>query len=94
MNLNTFNNSRKIIIEHDYSVLMFENKEIILVGQFKNQIIEELEDYISDFVLDGVMLKSKSYICGQIAKLDWVYYPRDGQILNLLILKKSTFSII
>ena len=44
MNLNTFNNSRKIIIEHDYSVLMFENKEIILVGQFKNQIIEELEE--------------------------------------------------
>jgi hypothetical protein len=86
MNFDTSNNSQKILIEDDKSLLMFENKEIILVGQFKNQIIEELEDYISDFVLDGVMLKSKSYICGQIAKLDWVYYPRDGQILNLLIL--------
>lgn len=74
MTLNAFNNSQKIIIEDDNSLLMFEDQEIILVGKFKNQILEELEDYISDFVLDGVMLKSKNYICGQIAKLDWVYY--------------------
>ena len=42
MNLDTFNNSQKILIEDDNSLLMFENKEIILVGQFKNQIIEAL----------------------------------------------------
>jgi hypothetical protein len=42
MNFDTSNNSQKILIEDDKSLLMFENKEIILVGQFKNQIIEAL----------------------------------------------------
>jgi hypothetical protein len=36
MNFDTSNNSQKILIEDDKSLLMFENKEIILVGQFKN----------------------------------------------------------
>jgi hypothetical protein len=41
MNIDTFNNSRKIFVEDDNSVLMFENEEVILVRKFREKIQED-----------------------------------------------------
>jgi hypothetical protein len=37
MNIDNFNNSRKIFVEDDNSVLMFENEEVILVRKFREK---------------------------------------------------------
>jgi hypothetical protein len=49
MNLDTFNNSRKIIIEDDNSVLMFEDEEVILVRKFREKIQEDFLKYIGKY---------------------------------------------
>ncbi|MBD2115903.1 MAG: KGK domain protein [Microcystis wesenbergii TW10] len=85
MNINTFNNSRKIIIENDYSVLMFEDEEVILVRKFKEEIQADFLKYIDNFTSYGRLRKDlQEYsIFGQINKIEWVHYPieKDCKLL-------------
>ena len=75
MNFDTFNNSRKIIIENDYSVLMFEDEEVILVRKFKEKIQADFLKYIDNFTSYGRLRKDlQEYsLFGQISKIEWVH---------------------
>ena len=88
MNINTFNNSRKIIIENDYSVLMFEDEEVILVRKFKEEIQADFLKYIDNFTSYGRLrknLQDQYSIFGQINNIEWVHYPSEGKDCKLLI---------
>lgn len=89
MNFDTFNNSQKIIIEDDNSLLMFENEEIILVRKFKEKIQADLLKYISNYTSYGRLrtdMQDRSSLFGQISKIEWVHYPSEGKDCKLLIL--------
>ena len=89
MNLDTFNNSRKIIIEDDNSVLMFENEEVILVRKFREKIQEDFLNYIGKYTSHGRLrtdMQDSSSLFGQINKIEWVHYPSEGKDCKLLIL--------
>lgn len=87
MNFDTFNNSRKIIIEDDNSVLMFEKEKVILVRKFKEKIQADFLKYIDNFTSYGRLRKDlQEYsIFGQISKIEWVHYPieKDCKLLIL-----------
>ena len=88
MNINTFNNSRKIIIEDDNSVLMFENEEVILVRKFREKIQEDFLKYIGEYTSYGRLrtdMGDRSSLFGQINKIEWVHYPSEGKDCKLLI---------
>jgi hypothetical protein len=88
MNLNTFNNSQKIIIEDDNSVLMFENEEVILVRKFREKIQEDFLKYIGEYTSYGRLrtdMGDRSSLFGQINKIEWVHYPSEGKECKLLI---------
>jgi hypothetical protein len=89
MNIDTFNNSRKIIIEDDNSVLMFENEEVILVRKFREKIQEDFLKYIGEYTSYGRLrtdMGDRSSLFGQINKIEWVHYPSEGKDCKLLIL--------
>ncbi|RPH91459.1 MAG: KGK domain protein [Chroococcales cyanobacterium metabat2.561] len=88
MNLDTFNNSRKIIIEDDNSVLMFEDEEVILVRKFREKIQEDFLKYIGKYTSSGRLttdMGESSSLFGQINKIEWVHYPSEGKDGKLLI---------
>ncbi|MFN9736430.1 MAG: KGK domain protein [Microcystis sp.] len=88
MNINTFNNSRKILIEDDNSVLMFENEEVILVRKFREKIQEDFLKYIGKYTSSGRLttdMGDRSSLFGQINKIEWVHYPSEGKECTLLI---------
>lgn len=88
MNINTFNNSRKIIIEDDNSVLMFEDEEVILVRKFREKIQADLLKYIGKYTSSGRLttdMGDRSSLFGQINKIEWVHYPSEGKDCKLLI---------
>ena len=88
MNIDTFNNSRKIIIEDDNSVLMFENEEVILVRKFREKIQEDFLKYIGEYTSYGRLrtdMGDRSSLFGQINKIEWVHYPSEGKECKLLI---------
>jgi hypothetical protein len=88
MNLNTFNNSQKIIIEDDNSVLMFEDEEVILVRKFREKIQEDFLNYIGKYTSHGRLrtdMQDSSSLFGQINKIEWVHYPSEGKDCKLLI---------
>ena len=89
MNINTFNNSRKILIEDDNSVLMFENEEVILVRKFREKIQADFLKYIGEYTSYGRLrtdMGDRSSLFGQINKIEWVHYPSEGKDCKLLIL--------
>jgi len=89
MNINTFNNSRKILIEDDNSVLMFENEEVILVRKFREKIQEDFLKYIGKYTSSGRLttdMGDRSSLFGQINKIEWVHYPSEGKDCKVLIL--------
>ena len=88
MNINTFNNSRKILIEDDNSVLMFENEEVILVRKFREKIQEDFLKYIGKYTSFGRLRTDGeiSSLFGQINKIEWVHYPSEGKDCKVLIL--------
>ncbi|TRV11001.1 MAG: KGK domain protein [Microcystis wesenbergii Mw_MB_S_20031200_S109] len=85
MNINTFNNSRKIIIEDDNSVLMFEDEEVILVRKFREKIQADFLHYICGYTYSGRLTGDRSSLFGQINKIEWVHYPSEGKDCKLLI---------
>jgi hypothetical protein len=88
MNLNTFNNSQKIIIEDDNSVLMFEDEEVILVRKFREKIQADFLKYIGEYTSYGRLttdMGDMSSLFGQINKIEWVHYPSEGKDCKLLI---------
>ncbi|MCZ8118496.1 MAG: KGK domain protein [Microcystis sp. LE18-22.4A] len=88
MNFDTFNNSRKIIIEDDNSVLMFEDEEVILVRKFREKIQADLLKYIGKYTSSGRLttdMGDRSSLFGQINKIEWVHYPSEGKDCKLLI---------
>ena len=88
MNLNTFNNSRKIIIEDDNSVLMFEDEEVILVRKFREKIQADFFNYIGKYTSHGRLQTDRqdsSSLFGQINNIEWVHYPSEGKDCKLLI---------
>jgi len=88
MNIDTFNNSRKILIEDDNSVLMFENEEVILVRKFSEKIQEDFLKYIGKYTSSGRLttdMGDRSSLFGQINKIEWVHYPSEGKECKLLI---------
>jgi hypothetical protein len=88
MNLDIFNNSRKIIIEDDNSVLMFENEEVILVRKFREKIQADFLKYIGKYTSYGILttnMEDRSSLFGQINKIEWVHYPSEGKDCKLLI---------
>jgi hypothetical protein len=88
MNFDTFNNSRKIIIEDDNSVLMFENEKVILVKKFKQKIRADFLKYIRNFNSQGRLrtdISNSSSTFGQINKIEWFHYPSEGKDCKLLI---------
>ena len=89
MNFDTFNNSQKIIIEDDNSVLMFENEEVILVRKFREKIQADFLKYICQYTSSGRLttdMGDRSSLFGQINKIEWVHYPSKGKDCKLLIL--------
>jgi len=89
MNLDTFNNSQKILIEDDNSVLMFENEEVILVKKFKEKIQADFLKYIGEYTSYGRLrryISDPGSTFGQINKIEWVHYPSEGKDCKLLIL--------
>ena len=83
MNINTFNNSRKIIIEDDNSVLMFEDEEVILVRKFMEKIQADFLKYICRYTSSGRLttdMGDRSSLFGQINKIEWVHYPSEGRV--------------
>ena len=89
MNIDTFNNSRKILIEDDNSVLMFENEEVILVKKFKEKIQADFLAYIGNFYSYGRLRRNISQMSstfGQINKIEWFHYPSEGKDCKVLIL--------
>jgi hypothetical protein len=89
MNIDTFNNSRKILIEDDNSVLMFENEEVILVRKFKEKIQADFLEYIGNFNSQGRLrthISNSSSTFGQINKIEWFHYPSEGKDCKVLIL--------
>ena len=86
MNFDTFNNSRKIIIEDDNSVLMFEDEEVILVRKFREKIQADLLNYIGKYTSFERLTGDRSSLFGQINKIEWVHYPSEGKDCKLLIL--------
>ena len=81
MNINTFNNSQKIIIEDDNSVLMFEDEEVILVRKFRKKIQADFLKYIGEYTSHGRIRTDMQYISSlfcQINKIEWVHYPSEG----------------
>ena len=88
MNFDTFNNSQKIIIEDDNSVLMFENEEVILVRKFREKIQADFLNYIGKYTSHGRLrtdMQDSSSLFGQINKIEWVHYPSEGKNCKLLI---------
>lgn len=88
MNFDTFNNSRKIIIEDDNSVLMFEDEEVILVRKFREKIQADFLNYIGKYTSHGRLrtdMQDRSSLFGQINKIEWVHYPSEGKNCKLLI---------
>lgn len=85
MNFDTFNNSRKIIIEDDDSVLMFEDEEVILVRKFRKKIQADFLNYIGQYTSFGRLTGDRSSLFGQINKIEWVHYPSEGKDCKLLI---------
>ncbi|TRU82884.1 MAG: KGK domain protein [Microcystis novacekii Mn_MB_F_20050700_S1] len=88
MNLDTFNNSRKILVEDDNSVLMFENEEVILVRKFRENIQADFLKYIGKYTSSGRLtteMGDRSSLFGQINKIEWVHYPSEGKDCKLLI---------
>ena len=88
MNFDTFNNSRKIIIEDDNSVLMFEDEEVILVRKFREKIQADFLNYIGEYTSYGRLttnMEDRSSLFGQINKIEWVHYPSEGKDCKLLI---------
>ena len=85
MNFDTFNNSRKIIIEDDNSVLMFEDEEVILVRKFREKIQADLLNYIGKYTSFERLTGDRSSLFGQINKIEWVHYPSEGKDCKLLI---------
>ncbi|MDB9391320.1 KGK domain-containing protein [Microcystis aeruginosa] len=88
MNFDTFNNSQKIIIEDDDSVLMFEDEEVILVRKFREKIQADLLKYIGKYTSSGRLttdMGDRSSLFGQINKIEWVHYPSEGKDCKLLI---------
>jgi hypothetical protein len=79
--------SKKFIIEDDNSLFMFENEQIMLVKNFKEKVLGDIRGYIANFTSHGRIKGSEhNSIFGQIDKLEWIHYPRDGRDCNLLIL--------
>jgi hypothetical protein len=76
---------KKFIIEDDNSLLMFENEQIMLVKNFKAWVLGEIKQSIVD-ISCGMMFNDNYHAVGQIDKLKWIHYPRDGRDCNLLIL--------
>ncbi|ARI82118.1 KGK domain protein [Microcystis sp. LEGE 00066] len=85
MNFDTFNNSQKIIIEDDDSVLMFEDEEVILVRKFREKIQADFLNYIGKYTSFGRLTGDRSSLFGQINKIEWVHYPSEGKHCKLLI---------
>jgi hypothetical protein len=84
---NDFTRLKKFIIEDDNSLLMFENEAIMLVKKFKEKVLGEIIRYISTYIFhDIVKAHENNSIFGQIDKLEWIHYPRDGRDCKLLIL--------
>ncbi|MGV2390160.1 MAG UNVERIFIED_CONTAM: hypothetical protein LVR29_23580 [Microcystis novacekii LVE1205-3] len=93
MNLDTFNNSRKILVEDDNSVLMFENEEVILVRKFRENIQADFLKYIGKYTSSGRLtteMGDRSSLFGQINKIEWVHYPSEGKDCKLLIVGRKT----
>ena len=88
MNFDTLNNSQKIIIEDDNSVLMFEDEEVILVRKFREKIQADFLKYICQYTSSGRLttnMADRSSLFGQINKIEWVHYPSEGKNCKLLI---------
>ena len=88
MNFDTFNNSRKIIIEDDNSVLMLEDEEVILVRKFREKIQADFLNYIGKYTSHERLrtdMQDSSSLFGQINKIEWVHYPSEGKDCKLLI---------
>jgi hypothetical protein len=80
---------KKFIVEDDNSLLMFENEQIMLVKNFKGNVLRDIIQYREHFTSYGRMkTNNNDYSCifGQIDKLEWIHYPRDGRDCKLLIL--------
>ena len=89
MNFDTSNNSQKILIEDDNSLLMFENEEVILVRKFKEKIQADFLEYIGNFNSQGRLrrnISNSSSTFGQINKIEWFHYPSEGKDCKVLIL--------
>jgi hypothetical protein len=85
MNFDTFNNSRKIIIEDDNSVLMFEDEEVILVRKFREKIQADFLNYIGKYTSYGRLttnMEDRSSLFGQINKIEWVHYSNSHFEIN------------